>query len=111
MQEAEAEEERRRKEEEERERARQEEAERNFDREGEMARLGGRLFEFDKEDPIKRSQHYEWLIPAYFKQPDKHDSEVNVLFLEARTTTVMRTLVPNVEVLEFGEIPVALRKT
>ena len=30
--------------------------------------------------------------------------------MEARTTTVKRTLVPNVEFLEYGEIPVAFRK-
>jgi hypothetical protein len=35
---------------------------------------------------------------------------VNVLYIEARTCTVKRTLVPNVESLEFGEIPVAFRK-
>lgn len=35
---------------------------------------------------------------------------MKVLYLEARTTTVKRTLVPNVESLEFGEIPVAFKK-
>lgn len=59
---------------------------------------------------MKRSQHYEWLIPLYYKNPEKEDSEVNVLYLEARTVTVNRSLVPNVESLEFGEIPVAFRK-
>lgn len=58
----------------------------------------------------KRSQHYEWLIPVYYKNPDKEDTDVKVLYLEARTTTVKRTLVPNVESLEYGEIPVAFRK-
>jgi len=85
--------------------------ERNFDKAGELRSLGGRVFDFDKEDNIKRSQHYEWLVPVYYKSSDKLDSEVNVLYLEARTVTVMRTLVPNVEEMEFGEIPVALRKT
>jgi hypothetical protein len=33
-----------------------------------------------------------------------------VLYLEARTVSVKRTLVPNVELLEFGEIPVEFRK-
>ena len=59
---------------------------------------------------IKRSQHYDWLIPVYYKNPEREDTEVKVLYLEARTVTVKRTLVPNVEVLEFGEIPVAFRK-
>ena len=57
---------------------------------------------------IKRSQHYEWLIPVYYKNPD--DTEVKALYLEARTTTVKRTLVPSAEALDFGEIPVAFRK-
>ncbi len=33
------------------------------------------------------------------------------MHIEARTTTVQRALVPNIEVLDFGEIPVAFRKT
>lgn len=33
-----------------------------------------------------------------------------MFYLEARTTTVFRSLVPNVTNLEFGEIPVANRK-
>jgi len=32
-------------------------------------------------------------------------------FIEARTTTVKRTLIPNNDVLEFGEIPVAFKQT
>jgi hypothetical protein len=50
------------------------------------------------------------LIPVYFKNPEREDTDVKVLYLEARTVTVKRTLVPNVEFLEFGEIPVAFRK-
>ena len=33
------------------------------------------------------------------------------MYLEARTTTVKRSLIPNVDVLEFGEIPVAFKTT
>jgi len=33
------------------------------------------------------------------------------MYLEARTTTVKRTLLPNTDTLEFGEVPVAFRKT
>lgn len=88
-----------------------EEKERNFDRVGELRRLGGRVYDFFVDDDIKRSQHYDWLIPVYYKNPEKDDSDVKVLYLEARTVTVKRTLVPNVESLEFGEIPVAFRKT
>lgn len=32
-------------------------------------------------------------------------------FIEAKTTTVKRTLIPNTDVLEFGEIPVAFKQT
>lgn len=33
------------------------------------------------------------------------------MYLSARTTTVKRTLIPNCESLEFGEIPVAFKQT
>lgn len=32
-------------------------------------------------------------------------------YIETRTTTVKRSLIPNVETLEFGEIPVAFKQT
>lgn len=35
---------------------------------------------------------------------------MKVLYLEARTTTVFRSLVPDVTLLDFGEIPVANRR-
>ena len=54
------------------------------------------------------------MIPVYFKPAEKDkngaDEEVKVLYLEARTTTVFRSLVPNVTLLDFGEIPVANRR-
>ena len=46
----------------------------------------------------------------YYKNPEREDNDVKVLYLEARTVTVKRTLVPNVDSLEFGEIPVAFKK-
>lgn len=58
----------------------------------------------------RRSQHYEWLIPVYYKSAEKENDDVKVFYIEARTTTVYRSLVPNVTSLEFGEIPVANRK-
>ena len=33
------------------------------------------------------------------------------MYLEARTTTVKRSLIPNVDEMEFGEIPVAFKQT
>lgn len=50
MAEIEAEEERKRKEIEEAERMRREEIERNFDREGELKRLGGKVYDFFVDD-------------------------------------------------------------
>lgn len=60
-----------------------------------------------------RTQHYNWLLPVYFRSMDPGSAEeaVKTLFLEVRTTTVPKTLVPNTDVLEFGEIPVAFKKT
>jgi hypothetical protein len=60
---------------------------------------------------VRRSQHYEWLIPVYYKQSEKIDAEQNVTYLQARTTTVIRTLIPNVDSINFGEIPVAFKAT
>lgn len=36
---------------------------------------------------------------------------MKTMHIEVRTTTVQRALVPNQESLDFGEIPVAFRKT
>jgi hypothetical protein len=59
----------------------------------------------------KKSQHYEWLVPVYYKstESNKADDDVKTFYLEARTTTVFRSLVPSVKELDFGEIPVANR--
>jgi hypothetical protein len=74
--------------------------------------LGGDVDDFFIEDPNRRSQHYKWLIPVFYKPVDgKKESEVMSTFIEARTTTVKRTLIPNTDVLEFGEIPVAFKQT
>lgn len=65
--EEEAELERIRKEKEEAEAFRLAEIERNFDRHGELSKLGGKVYDFDRDDEVRRSQHYEWLIPVYYK--------------------------------------------
>ena len=51
------------------------------------------------------------MIPVYYKNAETINEEVKVTYLEARTVTVSRSLVANVKNLEFGEIPVANRKT
>ena len=65
--EEEAEAERLKQEKEEAERFRLAEIERLFDKHGELAKLGGKVYDFDLEDEVRRSQHYEWLLPVYYK--------------------------------------------
>jgi hypothetical protein len=49
---------------------------------------------------------------VYFRPTENGETaEVKTLFLQVRSTTVKRTLIPNTEVLDFGEVPVAFRKT
>jgi len=69
------------------------------------------VLDFDVDDDNRRTQHYDWLIPVYYKNPERLGADVGCMYLEARTTTVRRSLIPNVDVLEFGEIPVAFKTT
>jgi hypothetical protein len=73
--EEEAEQERIRKEKEEAERFRLAEIERNFDKHGELAKMGGTVYDFEINDEVRRSQHYEWLLPVYYRQTEKLDAE------------------------------------
>lgn len=107
----EAEEDKKRQEAEELERQRVAELEKDFDKHSELEKIGGKVYDFFPEDTKKKSQHYEWLIPVYYKNAEREADEVKVMYLEARTVTVFRSLVPNVSSLEFGEIPVANKKT
>lgn len=94
--------------------ARQKALEDAFDKTAELKSMGGRLYDFDVEDPFKRTQHYEWLLPIYYRHaedPGMDQKKLKCIFLEARTTTVPRSLVANVQTLDFGEVPVALRVT
>ena len=69
------------------------------------------MTDFDQQNAKARTQHYDWLLPIYFRSSEPGAAEtVKTLFLEVRTTTVPKTLVPNTAVLEFGEIPVAFKK-
>jgi hypothetical protein len=84
----------------------------NFNKEAELGKKGGKVLDFKPDaDEQQKSQHYEWLVPMYFKLADKREAKTDVMYLSARTTCVRRTLIPNVEVLEFGEIPVLLKQT
>ena len=46
------------------------EIERNFDKKGELKSLGGAVSDFDVEDQNRRTQHYDWLLPVYYKIQD-----------------------------------------
>lgn len=75
----EAEEEKKRQEAEEAERLRLEELEKGFDKHAELAKYGGKVFDFYPDDSkysfhiysyiieSKKSQHHEWMIPVYYK--------------------------------------------
>lgn len=77
--------------------------------------MGGRVVDFERENNEARTQHYDWMVPMYFKCTDEDagakEKKVRTLFLEARTTTVPKSLVANVTTLDFGEVPVAMRVT
>ena len=90
-----------------------------FDKHGVLKSMGGRVTDFEIEEEYRRTQHYNWLLPIYFRQMQAGEGQsqvdsngaVKTLYLQVRTTTVPKTLVPNTDVLEFGEIPVAFKKT
>ena len=67
-----------------------------FDMNAALKTMGGRVFNFEKEDKYKRTQHYEWLLPVYFKCTDEDapskERKIRTVFLEARTTTVPKSL-------------------
>jgi hypothetical protein len=49
--------------------------------------MGGKFFEFDK------LQHYEWLLPIYFKQKDYSDVSAEINYLEITTTSIEKVLI------------------
>lgn len=38
-----------------------------FDKVAELKSMGGQVYDFDVEDPFRRTQHYEWLLPIYYR--------------------------------------------
>lgn len=70
---------------------------------------GGRVYNFDLDKPDKRSQHYEWTIPVYFK-PALPDGQVKKTFIQVRTVVVNKVIRVNQELVDFGDIAVSCRK-
>jgi len=55
-------------------------------------------------------------VPVFFRSTEVEDgaakdARVRTMYLEARTTTVPRSLSIDTQILDFGEVPVALRLT
>jgi len=48
--------------------------------------MGGKIFRFPD------IEHYEWLLPIYFKQKDYSDVSAEVNFLEVTTTSISQIL-------------------
>lgn len=112
--ELEEEEERKRKEEEElrklqeEERKRRLEEEARFDMKGELAKLGGKMEEFEVEGFI--SQHYSWLIPCFFKPIDEPETSRSTMFIEVTSVSTSKILISDKAEINFGEIAVGFRK-
>lgn len=58
--------------------------------------MGGKLFNFDD------AQHYQWLLPIYFKQKDYSDVSAEVNFLEVTTTSISQVLSIDKPDIDFG---------
>lgn len=65
--------------------------------------MGGRLFTFGE------TQHYQWLLPVYFKQKDYSDVSAEVNFLEITTTSIAQVVCIDCREVDFGEIAVGSR--
>lgn len=70
-----------------------------------ISRLGGRYSHFDE------MEHFEWLIPIYFKQKEYPDASAEVTFLEITTTSCEKFLTLSETEVDFGEIPVGVKVT
>ncbi|CAG9327365.1 unnamed protein product [Blepharisma stoltei] len=77
--------------------------------EKELYNIGGKVYDFYVDEPAKRSQHYEWLIPVYFR-PLLPDGVTRLHYLQMKTVVINKTLIADPEVLDFGEIAVSCRK-
>lgn len=65
--------------------------------------------DFSGESELDRSQHYEWLVPCYFREKGKLET-TQVCYFELRSTAINKVLVADRTVCDFGEIAVSLKK-
>lgn len=73
-----------------------EEREASFNPNQELWRFGGKLLQFNMDQQVAKSQHYNWTLPIFFKDVEKFSKEdMKTMHVEVRTTTVQRALVPN----------------
>lgn len=79
IEEEEAEEERLKKQAEEEERARLAALENAFDKDSVLKSMGGKVTNFDMELAYARTQHYNWLLPVYFRNMDANQGDNGVV--------------------------------
>ena len=84
------------------------EAEARFDMSGELAKLGGKMEEFQVEG--FQSQHYSWLVPCFFKPVDEPETARSTVYIEVTSVTTSKILVADKTEINFGEIAVGFRK-
>lgn len=77
--------------------------ERNFNAEAQLIKMGGKVFSFND------AQHYQWLLPIYFKQKDYSDVSAEVNFIEITTTSISQILSIDKPEIQFGQIAVGTR--
>ena len=82
--------------------------EEQFDHDGELLKLGGKLKEFKVND--FHSQHYNWLIPVYFRPKDDPETSRSAMYIEVSTVTTSKLLLSDKEEIDFGEVAVGFRK-
>lgn len=96
---------------EEEERQKRDDLESNFDQVGELRKLGGKFYAFNEEEEGTYNEQYEWLVPCYFAPKTDHVlMEQNTTYIQINTATVMKNLITDKDVIEFGEIAVGFRK-
>ena len=80
----------------------------DFDENKELDKMLGKVLNFDDENG--KSQHYEWLLPCFYRLTDANKSDYKTTFISVKTVTANPTLTLNQDTLDFGEIAVAYRK-